>query len=34
MVEFALPVNSWVGVGKTWAAPAGATCVKNFSIYR
>ena len=34
MVEFALPVNSRVGVGKTWAAPAGATRVKNFSVYR
>ena len=34
MVEFALPANSRVGVGKTWAAPAGATRVKNFSVYR
>lgn len=34
MVEFALPANSRIGVGKTWAAPAGATRVKNFSVYR
>jgi succinate dehydrogenase / fumarate reductase iron-sulfur subunit len=29
MVEFALPANSRVGVGKTWAAPAGAIRVKK-----
>lgn len=34
MVEFALPANSRVGVGKTRAAPAGATRVKNFKVYR
>jgi 2Fe-2S iron-sulfur cluster protein len=34
VVEFAVPANSRIGVGKTWAAPAGATRVKNFSVYR
>jgi succinate dehydrogenase / fumarate reductase iron-sulfur subunit len=34
MVEFPRPANSRVGVGKTWAAPADATRVKNFSVYR
>src|SRR5437588_105122 len=33
MVEFALPANSRIGVGKTWAAPAGASRVKNFKVY-
>jgi succinate dehydrogenase / fumarate reductase, iron-sulfur subunit len=34
MVEFALPANSRIGVGKTWAAPAGSTRIKNFKVYR
>jgi succinate dehydrogenase / fumarate reductase, iron-sulfur subunit len=34
MVEFTLPANSKVGVGKTVRAPAGATRVRTFKIYR
>jgi succinate dehydrogenase / fumarate reductase, iron-sulfur subunit len=34
MAEFTLPANSVVKTGKTWAAPTGATRVKNFRIYR
>ncbi len=34
MAEFKLPANSVVKEGKTWAAPTGATRVKNFRIYR
>ena len=34
MAEFTLPANSVVKPGKTWPAPAGATRVKNFRIYR
>jgi succinate dehydrogenase / fumarate reductase iron-sulfur subunit len=34
MVEFTLPKNSKVGTGKTYAAPAGATNVKRFKVYR
>jgi succinate dehydrogenase / fumarate reductase iron-sulfur subunit len=34
MAEFKLPANSVIKEGKTWAAPAGATRVKNFRIYR
>ena len=34
MVEFALPANSKVGVGKTVKAAAGAKRVKNFKVYR
>lgn len=34
MAEFTLPANSVVKSGKTWPAPAGATHVKNFRIYR
>jgi succinate dehydrogenase / fumarate reductase iron-sulfur subunit len=34
MVEFTLPANSKVGVGKTVRAPAGAKRVKSFKIYR
>jgi succinate dehydrogenase / fumarate reductase, iron-sulfur subunit len=34
MVEFAPPANSRIGVGKTWPAPAGATRIKNFKVYR
>ncbi len=34
MAEFKLPANSIVKDGKTWSAPAGATRVKNFRIYR
>jgi succinate dehydrogenase / fumarate reductase iron-sulfur subunit len=34
MAEFTLPANSVVKSGKTWPAPAGATRVKNFRIYR
>ena len=34
MVEFALPRNSTVGEGKRFAAPAGASKVKTFKIYR
>jgi succinate dehydrogenase / fumarate reductase iron-sulfur subunit len=34
MVEFTLPANSKVGTGRTYAAPAGATRVKPFQVYR
>ncbi|HRJ54318.1 MAG TPA: succinate dehydrogenase iron-sulfur subunit [Candidatus Thiothrix moscowensis] len=34
MAEFKLPANSVIKEGKTWPAPAGATRVKNFRIYR
>jgi succinate dehydrogenase / fumarate reductase iron-sulfur subunit len=34
MVEFTLPKNSKVGKGRTFKAPAGATNVRSFSIYR
>ncbi|MFP6740334.1 MAG: succinate dehydrogenase iron-sulfur subunit [Alphaproteobacteria bacterium] len=34
MVEFTLPRNSKVGPGKSHAAPAGATNVKRFKVYR
>ncbi len=34
MVEFTLPKNSKVGSGKTHAAPADATNVKRFKVYR
>ncbi len=34
MAEFKLPANSIIKEGKTWPAPAGATRVKNFKIYR
>ncbi|MBP7001207.1 succinate dehydrogenase iron-sulfur subunit [Amaricoccus sp.] len=34
MVEFTLPRNSRVVVGRTWPKPAGATNVRAFKIYR
>jgi succinate dehydrogenase / fumarate reductase iron-sulfur subunit len=34
MAEFTLPANSKIGIGKTWPAPAGASRVRNFKIYR
>jgi succinate dehydrogenase iron-sulfur subunit len=34
MAEFTLPAHSKVGVGKTYAAQAGAKRVRNFKIYR
>lgn len=34
MAEFKLPANSVIKEGKTWPAPAGASRVKNFRIYR
>lgn len=34
MVEFNLPANSKVGPGKSHPAPAGATNVKRFKVYR
>jgi succinate dehydrogenase / fumarate reductase, iron-sulfur subunit len=34
MVEFALPKNSRIGTGQTFAAPAGANRVREFKIYR
>ena len=34
MAEFKLPANSVIREGKTWDAPAGATRVRNFRIYR
>ena len=34
MVELTLPKNSQVKAGKHWPAPAGATKVKTFKIYR
>ena len=34
MVEFTLPRNSKIGVGKTFAGPPGATRLREFKIYR
>ncbi len=34
MVEFALPKNSRIRVGKTWPKPEGATNLRKFQIYR
>jgi succinate dehydrogenase / fumarate reductase, iron-sulfur subunit len=34
MVQFTLPKNSRVVVGKTWPRPAGAKSVREFKIYR
>ena len=34
MVQFTLPKNSQIRVGKTWPKPEGATNVKKFKIYR
>ncbi|WP_020396705.1 succinate dehydrogenase iron-sulfur subunit [Thiolinea disciformis] len=34
MAEFKLPANSVIKEGKTWPAPAGATRIKKFKIYR
>jgi succinate dehydrogenase / fumarate reductase iron-sulfur subunit len=34
MAEFTLPANSKVGVGDTYKAPAGASKIKTFKIYR
>jgi succinate dehydrogenase / fumarate reductase iron-sulfur subunit len=34
MAEFSLPKNSRITKGKTWAAPAGATNVRTFKVYR
>ena len=34
MVQFTLPKNSQIRVGKTWPRPEGATNVKKFQIYR
>ncbi|MCK9487895.1 MAG: succinate dehydrogenase iron-sulfur subunit [Xanthomonadales bacterium] len=34
MAEFTLPKNSKIGKGKTWTAPAGATNVRRFKVYR
>ncbi len=34
MVEFTLPANSKIGPGKSHSAPAGATNVKRFKVYR
>ena len=34
MVQFTLPKNSKITVGKTWPAPQGATRTKVFKIYR
>lgn len=34
MAEFKLPVDSIVQKGKTWPAPAGATNIQQFKIYR
>src|ERR1700761_6642388 len=34
MVEFNLPLNSRVGKGQTFKAPAGAKRVREFKIYR
>jgi len=34
MVEFRLPKNSRITVGKTWPRPKGASNVKKFKIYR
>ena len=34
MVQFTLPKNSQIRVGKTWPAPQGATNIRKFKIYR
>jgi succinate dehydrogenase / fumarate reductase, iron-sulfur subunit len=34
MAEFTLPANSKITSGKDWPAPAGATRIKTFKIYR
>ena len=34
MADFTLPANSKVGVGDTYKAPAGATRIKTFKVYR
>ncbi|MEM8841690.1 MAG: succinate dehydrogenase iron-sulfur subunit, partial [Pseudomonadota bacterium] len=34
MVEFSLPKNSKITVGKTWPKPEGATNVKTVKVYR
>ena len=34
MAEFTLPANSKIGVGDTYKAPAGATNIKKFKVYR
>jgi succinate dehydrogenase / fumarate reductase iron-sulfur subunit len=34
MAEFTLPANSKVGVGQTYAAPAGAKNIRKFKVYR
>ena len=34
MAEFTLPANSKITPGKEWPAPAGATRVKTFKVYR
>jgi succinate dehydrogenase / fumarate reductase, iron-sulfur subunit len=34
MAEFSLPANSKITPGKSWPAPAGATRIKEFRIYR
>jgi succinate dehydrogenase / fumarate reductase iron-sulfur subunit len=34
MAEFFLPANSKIGVGDTYKAPAGATNIKTFKVYR
>ncbi|HEX2113896.1 MAG TPA: 2Fe-2S iron-sulfur cluster-binding protein, partial [Alphaproteobacteria bacterium] len=34
MAEFTLPANSKITPGKDWAAPAGATRLKAFKVYR
>ncbi|MBT5456063.1 MAG: succinate dehydrogenase iron-sulfur subunit, partial [Rhodospirillaceae bacterium] len=34
MAEFSLPANSKIKKGKTHKAPAGATKIKRFQVYR
>ncbi|MEM6933000.1 MAG: succinate dehydrogenase iron-sulfur subunit, partial [Pseudomonadota bacterium] len=34
MVEFTLPKNSTITVGKTWPKPEGATNLKKVKVYR
>ena len=34
MVELTLPKNSRVAPGRVWKAPAGATKLREFKIYR
>src|SRR5690349_19207604 len=34
MAEFTLPANSKITSGKNWPAPAGATRIKTFKVYR